>query len=359
MIPIRITGAFLVFILWIFLLTPLSVALEAIDRAELLLEEGKNEEAIAILEPLLQSNDEEELARVTELLYRIYDEKGEDQKAIQALETYIQKFPGNPTSYLYLYWIAKFEEERGHIDRYLELLRRLIDTYPADSDFEDPYELRVQAQEDIAYAFQNYTRDYPQAIKAYQELLNYIEEEEKPRIMMEIALCYEKMKKLTEATNEYQKVVQQSQDEFYRRWAQLRVQYLTEKPSTVEKSPESLAQKLMRALEKRDLKALEQLAKRGDFWAGVNFSEFEIDEFQKAKEYLAQYLTSSPQLKVAKTLQKKNDELLLRLENWGDPNFNILYFVLDQGIYGWEWKGIILSSTALEELSEDIPHPTD
>ncbi len=180
MTSIRITGAFLVFILWIFLLAPLSVALEAIDRAELLLEEGKNEEAIAILEPLLQSNDEEELARVTELLYRIYDEKGEDQKAVQALETYIQKFPGNPTSYLYLYWIAKSEEERGHIDRYLELLRRLIDTYPADGNFEDPYDLRVQAQEDIAYAFQNYTRDYPQAIKAYQQLLNYIEEEENP-----------------------------------------------------------------------------------------------------------------------------------------------------------------------------------
>ncbi|MCX7668004.1 MAG: hypothetical protein N2Z84_03630, partial [Atribacterota bacterium] len=80
MTPIRIIGAFLIFILWNFLFPPSSTALEAIDQAELLLEEGKNEEAIAILEPLLQSNNEEELARVTELLYRIYDEKGEDEK---------------------------------------------------------------------------------------------------------------------------------------------------------------------------------------------------------------------------------------------------------------------------------------
>ncbi|MEN3188371.1 MAG: tetratricopeptide repeat protein [Atribacterota bacterium] len=344
---------------WNFFLSPFSTALEAIDQAELLLEEGNTENAIAILEPLLQSNDEEELARVTELLYRIYDEKGEKTKALRVLETYIQQFPGNPTSYLYLYWMAKLEEEQGHIDRFLSLLHRLIDTYPLDCHFEDPYDLRAQAQEDVAYALKNYLKDYPGAIEAYRKLLNFIEEEEKPRIMMEIAFCHEKMNQLTEAVNEYQKVVQQSQDQFYRRWAKLRIQYLNEKPLTTEKSPETLSQKLVRAFMQKDLKTLEKLAKKGDFWAGVNFSEFEIDEFQKAKAYLAQYLKSSPELKAEKTPQKKNSELVLRLENWGDPNYNILYLVLDEGVYGWEWKGIILSNTALEELSEDIPYPTE
>lgn len=281
-------------------------ALEAIDRAELLLEEGKSEEAQALLVPLLGSKDEQELARVTELLYRIYYENGESDKAIEALETYIQRFPQTPTSYLYLYWIAKLEEERQNIDRSLELLRRLIDTYPKDPSFEDPYDLNCQAREDIAYALQNYKNDYPQAIKAYEEVLLCIEEEEKPRIMMEIASCYEKMKDTAQAIKQYQEVAKQSQDEFYRRWATLRIKYLTEKPQTVEKSPESLAQKLSQAFLKKDLQALEKLAKKGDFWAGVNFSEFEIDEFTRAKEYLSQYLSSSPHLKVDKTLQKKN-----------------------------------------------------
>ncbi|MGC8778024.1 MAG: tetratricopeptide repeat protein [Candidatus Caldatribacteriaceae bacterium] len=354
----KLMGVFLALLLPYFMASHLLYSLEAVDRAELLLEEGKDQEAQALLVPLLGSKDEQELSRVTELLYRIYSEKGEADKAIEALETYIQRFPGTPTSYLYLYWIAKLEEERQHIDRFLELLHRLIDTYPKDPSFEDPYNLRCQAQEDIAYALQNYKNDYPQAITAYEKLLSCIEEEEKPRIMMEMASCYEKMKDTSQAIKQYQEVVKQSRDEFYRRWAKLRVQYLTEKPQTVEKSPEALAQKLSQAFEKKDLQALGNLAKKGDFWAGVNFSEFEIDDFSRAKEYLSQYLSSSPHLKVEKTLQKKNSELVLRLENWGDPDYNILYLVIDQGVYGWEWKGIILSSTTLEE-SPETSYPTE
>jgi hypothetical protein len=58
---------------------------------------------------------------------------------------------------------------------------------------------------------------------------------------------------------------------------------------------------------------------------------------------------------VNRTPEKKNNDLVLRLENWGDPDYNILYLVIEEGIYGWEWKGIILSSTSLESLSESSP----
>lgn len=339
-----------IFFTFAFFLSPFSAALETIDRAELLLENGQTEEALVLLVPLLESKDEEELSQASELLYRIYYEKGEYDKAIEALEAYIQKFPGTSTSYLYLYWIAKLEEERQNIDRSLTLLKKLVEAYSADPNFEDPYNLKCQAQEDIAYAFQNYKKEYTQAIQAYEKVLSCIEKGEKPRIMMEIASCYEKMGEISQAQKQYEKIIKDSQDEFYIRWSKLRIKYLTEKPNTTEKSPEILAQKLTQALKNKDMLALEKLAKKGDFWTGVNFSEFEVDEFSEAKVYIAQHLTSADELQIEKDLKQKNGQLVLRIENWPDPEYDILYLVIEQGVYGWEWKGIILSSTQLEEI---------
>jgi tetratricopeptide (TPR) repeat protein len=343
-----------VIVLLSFFVTPL-FSLEAIDRAEVLLEEGRNDEALELLVPLLKSENEEELARATELLYRLYYEKGEKDQAVAALEAYRKKFPDTPTGYLYLYWIAKVEEERQNFDRALALFFKLIDTYPEDPNFSDPYNLRCQAREDIAYILRYSKNDYPQAVKAYEAVLSCIEEEEKPRILMEIASCYEKMKDFARAKETYARVGKESEDEFYRRWSELRIQYLTEKPSGAQKTPQALAEKLTQAFEKRDLGALEKLAKKGDFWAGVIFSEFDIDTFAKTRTYFARYLKSSPGLRVNRTPEKKNNDLVLRLENWGDPDYNILYLVIEEGIYGWEWKGIILSSTSLESLSESSP----
>ena len=351
---LKIAGTVGVIVLLSLFVIPL-FSLEAIDRAEVLLEEGRNDEALELLLPLLKSENEEELARATELLYRLYYEKGEKEQAVAALEAYRKKFPDTPTGYLYLYWIAKVEEERQNFDRALSLLFKLIDTYPEDPDFSDPYNLRCQAREDIAYVLRYSQNDYPQAVKAYEAVLSCIEEEEKPRILMEIALCYEKMRNFARAKETYARVRKESKDEFYRRWSELRIQYLTEKPSGAQKTPEALAEKLAQAFEKRDLRALEKLAKKGDFWAGVMFSEFDIDTFAKTRAYFARYLKSSPELRVNRTPEKKNSDLVLRLENWGDPDHDILYLVIEEGAYGWEWKGIILSSTTLESLQESFP----
>ncbi len=331
-----------------------TLALDAIDYAELLLEEGDTEKAITLLEPLLHEQDEERLAHVVELLYRIYSEKGEREKAVTTLETYIKKFPHTPSAYLYRYWIAKDKEEQGKVDEAIALLRQFIESYPRD--LEDPYELRCQAQEDLAYLWQHAKKDYAQAITAYQKVLSCTDEEDQARIMMEIAFCHERMKNASQAIEQYKKVSQKTQDEFYRRWAQLRTQYLTEKPQGAEKERDALAKKLVAAFEKRDIKALERLAKRGDFWAGVNFSEFEIDTFSRARDYLTQHLASSPHLQVSHQASLKNDEWVIRIDNWGDPEYNILYLVINEGFYGWEWQGIILSSTQLEELLANMNH---
>ncbi|MGQ9473481.1 MAG: tetratricopeptide repeat protein [Candidatus Caldatribacteriaceae bacterium] len=339
-----------IFFIFIFFFSPFCIALETIDRAELFLESGQTEEALALLIPLLESADEGELSQTSEFLYRIYYEKGEHDKAIQALEAYIQKFLGTSTSYLYLYWIAKLEEERQNIDRSLMLLEKLVETYPTDPNFEDPYNLKCQAQEDIAYIFQNYKKDYLQAIQAYEKVLSCIEKGEEPRIMIEIASCYEKMGEVSQARKQYEKITKSSHDELYSRWSKLRIKYLTEKPNITEKSPEMLAQKLIQALENKDMQALEKLAKKGDFWTGVNFSEFEVDEFPETWAYIAKYLTSADKLRVEKDLKQKNGQLVLRIENWPDPEYDTLYLIIEQGVYGWEWKGIILSSTQLEEI---------
>ena len=97
------------------------------------------------------------------------------------------------------------------------------------------------------------------------------------------------------------------------------------------------------------LEEIESLAKKGDFLMGVMFSEFDIDEFSRVKDYLSTYLSLSTTLQVGK-LEKRNDDLVLKIDNWPDPDYNILYLLIGEGLYGWEWKGVFLSNTELEAL---------
>ncbi len=61
------------------------------------------------------------------------------------------------------------------------------------------------------------------------------------------------------------------------------------------------------------------------------------------------------------TLLKSNPDAVVavegRTDSSGDPEYNILYLVINEGFYGWEWQGIILSSTQLEELITRNNHP--
>ncbi|MDI3542621.1 MAG: hypothetical protein PWP57_224 [Candidatus Atribacteria bacterium] len=324
------------------------LSLEPLDQAQWLMEKGELDKVITLLEPLLDSFSQEELSQAVEMIYQIYLEKGEPDKATQVLEKYINKFPDDPSSYLYRYWIAKIEEERGNFAKALELFHKIIDSYPRDE--EDPYGLKDLVKEDMAYNLQYHSKDYLGAIKVYQELLNsYPDVEEKARIMMEIASCYEKLGKIEEAISYYQKVAREAPDFSYGRWAELRIVYLQSQPTGVEKSKEALAQKLKEAFQSKDIKKLKNLAKKGDFWMGVMFSEFEVDDFYKVENYLSKHLPQSNNLQFGK-LDKRNDDFVLRIDNWPDPDYNILYLLIEEGLYGWEWKGIIVSNTELENL---------
>ena len=78
-----------------------------------------------------------------EIIYQIYLEKGENDRAIQALEKYVDRFPDTPSSYLFRYWIAKIEEDRGNFDKSLELLYQIANSYSLDA--EDPYDLKIDS----------------------------------------------------------------------------------------------------------------------------------------------------------------------------------------------------------------------
>ena len=324
------------------------LSLEPLDQAQWLLEKGELDKVLALLEPLLDSFSQEELSQAVEMIYQIYLEKGEPDKAVEALEKYVNKFPDDPSSYLYRYWIAKIEEDKGNFDKAMELFYQIINSYPQGE--EDPYGLRDLVREDMAYNLQYHSKDYLGAIKVYQELLNsYSNVEEKARVMMEIASCYEKLGKIEEAISYYQKVAREAPDFSYGRWAELRIVYLQSQPTGVEKNKEILVKKLKEAFQSKDIKKLENLAKKGDFWMGVMFSEFEVDDFYKVKNYLSEYLPQSNNLQFGE-LEKRNDDFALRIDNWPDPDYNILYLLIQEGLYGWEWKGIIVSNTELESL---------
>lgn len=324
------------------------LSLEPLDQAQWLLEKGELDKVLVLLEPLLDSFSQEELSQAVEMIYQIYLEKGEPDKAIETLEKYVNKFPDDPSSYLYRYWIAKIEEDKGDFDKAMELFYQIINSYPQGE--EDPYGLRDLVREDMAYNLQYHSKDYLGAIKVYQELLSsYSDVEEKVRVMMEIASCYEKLGKIEEAISYYQKVAREAPDFSYGRWAELRIVYLQSQPTGVEKNKEILVKKLKEAFQSKDIKKLESLAKKGDFWTGVMFSEFEVDDFNKVKNYLSEYLPQSNNLQFGE-LEKRNDDFALRIDNWPDPDYNILYLLIQEGLYGWEWKGIIVSNTELESL---------
>ncbi|MBC7217449.1 MAG: tetratricopeptide repeat protein, partial [Candidatus Caldatribacterium sp.] len=329
--------------------------LDPLDQAELFLESGNIDQAIAILEPLLdQGKDAEYLGDVVELLDSLLLEKGETERAIAVLQKYVARFPNASRTYLFRYWMAKHEEELGREDKAFALLEELARDLPP----EDPFGLRIQVFSDLAYYFRYRKKDARKALAMYEKVAELSENpEERLQTRMSCGLCYEELGEIEKALALYREVAEEAPGSFFERWAKLRMVYLSEPPGEKFATRDALVEELRKALEGKDLKRLRDLAKKGDFWSGVNFSEFDVDDAEGVFSYLARYLPASPRLSVSATPTPKNDDWVLRVEGWGDPEYNILYLVLGEGRYGWEWKGVILSSTALEACQEsgDVP----
>ncbi len=332
-----------------------ALGLDPLDQAELFLEAGNVDQAIAILEPLVEKEkDAEYLGDVVELLDSLFLEKGEVEKAIAVLRTYVSRFPQAPRAYLFRYWIAKHSEELGRESEAFALLEELASSLPP----EDPFGLRVQVFSDLAYNLQYRRKDFQRALAMYEKVVELSEDpEERFQAKMSCGLCYEELGEVEKALAVYREVAKEAPQSFFERWARLRMTYLTEPPERTFATKEELVRELGEALKAGDINRLKSLAKKGDFWSGVNFSEFDVDDATSVLSYLAQYLSKRPELSVSETLLPRNDEWVLRVEGWNDPEYNILYLVVAEGRYGWEWKGVILSSTTLEACQEhgDIP----
>ena len=337
--------------LWFFILILLPFtgttvfALDAFDQAQFYLENGDIDRAIQILKPLTNSTDENELSQVVEVLYNLYSEKGQNQDVIQVLQIYIEKFPQTQSAYLYRYWIAKTEEDNKNYHQSLKLLQQIVSEYPAEVG--DTFNIRQQAMEDIAHHQEFYFGNYSEAIEIYLMILSqYPDIEEKSRILLQVASCYEKIGELDKASEYYQKIRLQETDPFYLDLAELRIEYLQSDPTWARKSQATLIKELGDAFVKKDLKAIENLAKKGDFWIGQIFSEFEIVRFSQVKPYFSTYLPQS-HLQVHPA-EKKENEYVLKITSWGDPEFSILYLYIEKGVFGWEWSKVILSNPEIE-----------
>lgn len=323
-------------------------SLELLDQARLWLEKGELEKAINVLEPLLTTPDPDpkEAGEAVEILYQVYSQLGEDEKALAALNWYVQKFPNTPSAFLYQYWMAKIEEERHNFDQALSLLSEIALNYPPE--MEDPFQIRLQAWEDIAHNLHYYQKRYEEALGVYQNiLLNYSTDQyQSSRIMMEIGACYERLGEIDRAISTYKEVIEKSPSPYYDRWAQLRIEYLQNPPARTRETLEDLGKDLRAAFQQKDMQAVKDLAKKGDFWVGQIYSEFDIQDFSAVEEYIAQYLAISP-VELGE-LEKKDGSYYLKIFNWADPDFDIIYLVLEEGVFGWEWKGIVLSSSEIE-----------
>lgn len=330
--------------------------LDPLDQAQLFLEAGNVDQAIAILEPLLKSDtDPEHLGDVVEFLDALFVEKGDVERALAVLETYVSRFPNAPRAYLFRYWMAKYEEELGRDEKALAPLEELLQSLPP----QDPFALRVQVASDLAYVFRYRKKDPQKALEMYKKVVELSEDpEEKLQAKMSCGLCYEDLGEVEKALALYREMAKEAPGSFFERFARLRIVYLTEPPERRFATREELVQELRSALEAKDVHRLKRLAKKGDFWNGVNFSEFDVDDVSVILEYLARYLPKATHLVVAEKPEARNDTWVLRVEGWSDPEYNILYLVLAEGRYGWEWRGVILSSTTLEacEESSEVPH---
>ena len=342
--------------IWFFIVTvfflncSFGFALDIFDQAQLYLENGETDRAIQILKPLLKSENESELSQTVEAFYTIYSEKGQNQDAINTLQIYIDKFPRTQSAYLYRYWIAKIEEESKNYNTSLKLLKEIAFQYPPNLG--DSFHIQQQAMEDVAHHQEYYFENYPEAVDTYLKILSQFTDFEEPsRILIQVAVCYEKMGEIPKALEFYQQIRLQETDPYYLDLAELRTEYLQSDPVWARKSPAVLIKELGEAFSKKNLKAIESLAKKGDFWTGQIYSDFEIVRFSQISQYFATYLPKS-RLQVHPA-EKKGNEYILKITSWGDPDFSILYLTIEKGIYGWEWSKIVLSNPDLENQVEN------
>jgi len=128
----------------------------------------------------------------------------------------------------------------------------------------------------------------------------------------------------------------------YRDYALLRIEYLTSEPTWARPERTVLLRELTSAFIDLDRARCEALAKKGDFWFGWMYSEKALADRQASLEYLFRYL---PEAQVGQWEEIWEDQWAIPLYPWNDPDpfYDLLYCTVSQGVFGWEWDGLILS----------------
>ncbi len=321
-------------------------ALDPLDQAQLFMEKGLYRQAIDLLIPVLDTHDEDSASRAAEMLYALFSIEKEPERSLEALEVFVGSFPASSLAPLYMYWIAKLEEDLLRYDRAEVRYKEIIEHFVSPG--QDIYEVRPMAMEDLARLLGTKKARYGEAIELYRRLITEYPDLENPtHIQVEIGSLYEATGKIEKALAVYTAILESPDTCFYRDLASLRLLYLRSEPVWARDSMEALAEELIFAFQSSNIDELTHLARKGDFWAGQMYSEFDIMEFARVGPYLERYLENAA-LVFGKPA-RENGEARIRITGWPDPQFNIIYLLLERGIFGWEWKGIILSEQELEE----------
>jgi tetratricopeptide (TPR) repeat protein len=112
----------------------------------------------------------------------------------------------------------------------------------------------------------------------------------------------------------------------------------------LEPFPDRLATTISRALQKRDLKALDALASTTHFTLGLAGSELKLIDYQKIAPYLRDDLGKS-QLRIdTTTAHCKGKKIYVYTDDWkGNLLRGRVYFLLTRSRDGWQWSGLVLT----------------
>lgn len=119
---------------------------------------------------------------------------------------------------------------------------------------------------------------------------------------------------------------------------------LKEQPR-LEPLADRLATQIARALQQKDMPALEELASKTHFSIGVAGSELKFIDYDKVARYLAEDITKSELRIDPATIQGKGKKLYLYTDDWkGNLLRGRVYFLLTRSRDGWQWSGLVLTN---------------
>ena len=213
---------------------------------------------------------------------------------------------------------------------------------------------QIHEARQIVYEF-SFNENYNDALTLLNTILEkYPFSRDRVNVMIQKATIYEKMKQFKDAITQYEAIMTLDPSTYddhpyysYAQFSQLRIDYLTSKPTWARQSREVLFTELKSAFSTFDQEQIRFLLKKGDCYIGTMFSEPFLTNSDDLYLYLkAAYKNSN--LSVKEPVEIWEDQWALEINNWKDshyPDFDLLYLLIKEGLFGWEWGEIIFSKS--------------